>query len=380
MEIINLDMVPGKKSPVCHASQYDDGRVIRFNLYDSGLPYTLDGTETITFKVRKPDGNIVTSTLTNTSDSYVDVVTTEQMTAVKGANLCEVRVEKGATNIGSLNVIMAVEMDPTDGGIASASEIDNLRSQISGMVAEEVADQYDSANVIFDSAPTPGHGNGYAVTSEGVNNALAPKADRSELPDMTNYYDKTETDDLLDQKADTSDLPDMSNYYTKSETDTALDDKVNTSDFNATNLPISDSDPTDTKSYIDSLAISDLSNDLEIGKLIKGTESGSVNVASASGTEVGSITLNKGKYVILGGIDWATNSTGFRQVAFAANRDPSRDAGVCQPACASPKETYQQIVSFRDIQTDNTEIKLYGWQDSGSTLGAYAFIYAIKIY
>lgn len=206
MEIINLDMVPGKKSPVCHASQYDDGRVIRFNLYDSGLPYTLDGTETITFEVRKPDGNIVTSTLTNTSDSYVDVVTTEQMTAVKGANLCEVRVEKGATNIGSLNVIMAVEMDPTDGGIASASEIDNLRSQISGMVAEEVAEQYDAGSVIFDSVPTPGHGNGYAVTSEGVNNALAPKADRSELPDMTNYYNKTETDGLLNQKADTSSL------------------------------------------------------------------------------------------------------------------------------------------------------------------------------
>lgn len=245
MEIINLDMVPGKKSPVCHASQYDDGRVIRFNLYDSGLPYTLDGTETITFEVRKPDGNIVTSTLTNTSDSYVDVVTTEQMTAVKGANLCEVRVEKGATNIGSLNVIMAVEMDPTDGGIASASAIDNLRSQVSGMVAEEVAEQYDAGSVIFDSVPTPGHGNGYAVTSEGVNNALAPKADRSELPDMTNYYDKTETDDLLDQKADTSDLPDMSNYYTKSETDTALAGK------NASNLPVSSSDPTNTKDYID---------------------------------------------------------------------------------------------------------------------------------
>lgn len=251
MEIINLDMVPGKKSPVCHASQYDDGRVIRFNLYDSGLPFTLDGTETITFEVRKPDGNIVTSTLTNTSDSYVDVVTTEQMTAVKGANLCEVRVEKGGTNIGSLNVIMAVEMDPTDGGIASASAIDNLRSQISGMVAEEVAEQYDAGSVIFDSAPTPGHGNGYAVTSEGVNNALAPKADRSELPDMSNYYNKTETDTLLDDKADVSDLPDMSNYYTKTETDTALDDKVNTSDFAATNLPISGSDTTDTKTYID---------------------------------------------------------------------------------------------------------------------------------
>lgn len=233
MEIINLDMVPGKKSPVCHASQYDDGRVIRFNLYDSGLPFTLDGTETITFEVRKPDGNIVISTLTNTSDSYVDLVTTEQMTAVKGANLCEMRVAKGATNIGSLNVIMAVEMDPTDGGIASASEIDNLRSQVSGMVAEEVAEQYDAGSVIFDSTPTPGHGNGYAVTSEGVATALGSKADRSELPDM-------------------------SNYYTKSETDTALNDKVNTSDFEATNLPISDSDPTNTKDYIDGKTASDI--------------------------------------------------------------------------------------------------------------------------
>ena len=267
MEIINLDMVPGKKSPVCHASQYDDGRVIRFNLYDSGLPYTLDGTETITLEVRKPDGNIVISTLTNTSDSYVDVITTEQMTAVKGANLCEVRVEKGATNIGSLNVIMAVEMDPTDGGIASASEIDNLRSQISGMVAEEVAEQYDAGSVIFDSTPTPGHGNGYAVTSEGIATALGNKADRSELPDMTNYYDKTETDDLLDQKADTSDIPDMSNYYTKSETDNALDDKVNTTDFDATNLPIESGSATNTKDYIDS-GLSNVYTKSEVNNLL----------------------------------------------------------------------------------------------------------------
>ena len=269
MEIINLDMVPGKKSPVCHASQYDDGRVIRFNLYDSGLPYTLDGTETITFEVRKPDGNIVTSTLTNTSDSYVDVVTTEQMTAVKGANLCEVRVEKGATNIGSLNVIMAVEMDPTDGGIASASEIDNLRSQVSGMVAEEVAEQYDSANVIFDAVPTPGHGNGYAVTSEGVNNALAPKANRTEL----------------------------SNYYTKTETDTALDDKVDTSDFAATNLPISDSDTTNTKDYIDGKTGSDIEWEANTGVSISAliryllmTEQADLNSSLNNGTATPRIT------------------------------------------------------------------------------------------
>lgn len=171
-----------------------------------------------------------------------------------------------------------------------------------------------------------------------------------------------------------------------------LDDKVDITDFYATNLPIESGSATNTKYYIDSglsgkadtgdipTNISDLSNDLEIGKLIKGTESGSTNVPTETGTEIGSITLNKGKYIIICGVDWTANSSGYRQIAFAANRDPSRDAGICQPTCPSPKETYLQLVSYRDIQADNTSIKIYGWQNSGSTLGAYPYIYAIKIY
>lgn len=42
--------------------------------------------------------------------------------------------------------------------------------------------------------------------------------------DLNNYYDKQETDDLLDNKADKSDLPDMTDYYTKSETDALIPD------------------------------------------------------------------------------------------------------------------------------------------------------------
>ena len=41
---------------------------------------------------------------------------------------------------------------------------------------------------------------------------------------MTNYYNKSETDALLNDKADVSDLPDMTNYYTKSEVDTKITD------------------------------------------------------------------------------------------------------------------------------------------------------------
>ena len=168
MESFNLNIIPGKDRPVCHASQYEIGRTIRVNLFEGFNVFTLDGTEVISISVRKPDGNVVTESVANTSDSYVEFVTTEQMTACHGSNLCELKLEKGADVIGTMNFILEVEQDPLEGGVQSASEIDNLQTQIAGMVATEVANQYDSANVIFDPSPVPGHGNGYAVTSEGV--------------------------------------------------------------------------------------------------------------------------------------------------------------------------------------------------------------------
>lgn len=180
MESFDLNIIPGKDRPVCHASQYDIGRTIHVNLFEGFNVFTLDGTEVISISVRKPDGNVVTESVTNTSDSYVEFVTTEQMTACHGSNLCELKLEKGADVIGTMNFILEVEQDPLEGGVQSASEIDNLQTQIAGMVATEVADQYDSANVIFDAAPVPGHGNGYAVTSEGVATELALKQDATD--------------------------------------------------------------------------------------------------------------------------------------------------------------------------------------------------------
>ena len=171
MESFNLNIIPGKDRPVCHASQFDIGRTIHVNLFEGFNVFTLDGTEVISISVRKPDGNVVTEAVTNTSDSYVEFVTTEQMTACSGSNLCELKLEKGADVIGTMNFILEVEQDPLDGGVQSDTQIHNLQTQVADLVAIEVADQYDSADVIFDNTPTAGHGVGYAVTSEGVKNA-----------------------------------------------------------------------------------------------------------------------------------------------------------------------------------------------------------------
>lgn len=165
METFNLNLIPSGTCPVCHVSQYDIGRQFRANLFEGSSVFTLDGTETVSVYVSKPDGNMVTESVTNTSSNYVVIETTEQMTACDGANLCELRIEKGGDRIGTLNFVMECEKSP-DTGITSQTEINNLETLVDGFTALAVADQYDSANVIFDNVPTAGHGNGYAVTSE----------------------------------------------------------------------------------------------------------------------------------------------------------------------------------------------------------------------
>ena len=173
MEQINLNLIPGRTMPVAHASQYDVGRTIWFNLFEGDTIYSLDGTETVNVNVRKTDGNVVTAALVvSVGATHVDVITTEQMTACSGSNLAEIQIIKGGNTIGTLNFILEVEEDPMEGGIQSESEINNLRSQVAADVALEVAAQYDGNNVFFDSVPTIGHGNGYAVTSEGVKNVI----------------------------------------------------------------------------------------------------------------------------------------------------------------------------------------------------------------
>ena len=179
MQTINVDLIPGKVMPVLHSSQYDKGRELGVKLYNGGAVFTLSGAETVSVAVRKPDGNIVTETLTNSGTNELTIITTEQMTACHGANLCEIKIEDGADVIGTANFVLDVEKDPTEGGIASASEIDNLESQVAAIVA----DQYDSANVVFDATPTAGHGVGFAVTSEGVLNAIPDELD--DLSDVT---------------------------------------------------------------------------------------------------------------------------------------------------------------------------------------------------
>lgn len=205
MEVIKLNLIPNGASPVAHASQYDEGRRFRCDLFEGAEVYTLDGTEVLECDIKKPDGNIVTVAVTNTSDSYIVVETTLQMCACAGNSFGEIKITKGAKVIGTLNFILAVERSPLEGGIESDSGIHNLQEQI----GEAVAEQYSGENVIFDSTPTAGHGVGFAVTSEGLKTELDKKADTDDLAPVATSGDYNDLDNLPTIPENLPDLGDV---------------------------------------------------------------------------------------------------------------------------------------------------------------------------
>lgn len=179
MERIKLNLIPSGVAPIVHLSQYDDGRQFGIDLFEGESVYVLDGTETLTVNSRKPDGHVVTLTVTNTGTSSLDVDTVEQLTAVHGVSYAKLKIEKGSVTIATLPFLIDVSRDPLENGDPSESFVDNLQTQI----ASAVADQYDADSVVFDANPTAGHGVGFAVTSEGVLNAIPDELD--DLSDVT---------------------------------------------------------------------------------------------------------------------------------------------------------------------------------------------------
>lgn len=113
MEVVKLDLIPGlqKRIPECHASQYDIGRVIRFELMENGDPYILSGDENVTLTMSTPDGRPIIAD-TTTSEDHVDIVTTSDMTQSYGNAFCKLQITKGEEHIKTSAFLMIIERKP----------------------------------------------------------------------------------------------------------------------------------------------------------------------------------------------------------------------------------------------------------------------------
>ena len=116
MEQIRLEIVPSGIEQTAHASQFDHGRQIRFNLFNNGSAYTLSGAETITMVVNGQEEAVA-----NTSDNYIVWDVAPEDCENEGVIECELRIVENDVLIGSKNFFLEVEYDPYGAGVVVLS-------------------------------------------------------------------------------------------------------------------------------------------------------------------------------------------------------------------------------------------------------------------
>ena len=172
IERIKLNLIPIGNMPICHASQFDKKRQIEIEIYNGAQPYFLSDEE-LELIIKKPDGNLVSMDIPyEVGSNSIIFETTEQTCAVAGKCLCELRVTKGESKLGSLNFYLQVEGAPDEGGITSQSEINNLNRQIDDYLDETLPE------VLDDDVPP--------IVERIIDETLAPVAKSGNYNDLEN--------------------------------------------------------------------------------------------------------------------------------------------------------------------------------------------------
>lgn len=108
MQEVVLNLLPNGVPPVCYISQYDGtSRVIRFHLLNGTEPLTLNGSETITLNFRKPNRELVTLEIENSSSNYIDLAISSELSDKYGEGFGEFRIQ----GLGTLSFKMYIESD-----------------------------------------------------------------------------------------------------------------------------------------------------------------------------------------------------------------------------------------------------------------------------
>ena len=146
LERIILNIIPAGDMPVFHCSQYENGRPVIIDLVSSDDDaYIVPEGVTVELHCRKCDDTIVTMEPDEVDNNTVTFVTSEQLTACPGNNLCELVLYSDTDpvqTLATLNFILHVEPDPLAGGLTSESEIANLTQQIEDIAQEVIGNDY----------------------------------------------------------------------------------------------------------------------------------------------------------------------------------------------------------------------------------------------
>lgn len=110
MEQIRLDLIPNGVMPNVHASQFDNGRTIRFNLYEGESPFSLLATD----YVKVACNNSISVSTANIGNSH-DWTIPDSVVADSGVFIGELTIERDSVVVGSKNFVLNVEEDAYNG-------------------------------------------------------------------------------------------------------------------------------------------------------------------------------------------------------------------------------------------------------------------------
>lgn len=181
----NLNVIPSGVRPVIHCSQYDNNlSAIRFKLYKENTEFTIPTAAAVIINGYKPDNTGFSYAASAISGNMATIDMTQQMTAIAGDVLCELRVRTENQIIGTLNFILHVEPAPlTDDTILSETDIPLIEQavDIAANLAEYIQITVDNAAAAKASAEAAAASATDAATSEAA--AASDAASVQELYD-----------------------------------------------------------------------------------------------------------------------------------------------------------------------------------------------------
>ena len=163
-----LNMIPNTGTPVVvNLSQGDIGRELTFKLVEGSDPNITIATDAsaITIEGTKPSGLGFSESCTATSGNTITVSTTEAMTQESGMIPAEVRFVAGTKDLGTANIIFAIEESPHPAGTIDGTQEtmqnleERLQAEIDGL--GDRIEALEEGTVTF----TDSDGNGNIVIS-----------------------------------------------------------------------------------------------------------------------------------------------------------------------------------------------------------------------
>ena len=184
----NLNVIPSGVRPVIHCSQYDNNlSAIRFKLYKDNAEFTIPSGAAVIINGYKPDNTGFSYAASAISGNVATIDMTQQMTAIAGDVLCELRVRTENQIIGTLNFVLRVEPAPlTDDTILSETDIPLIEQavDIAANLAEYIQVTYDNAAAAKASAEAAA-----ASATDAATDAASAASDAASVQEL---YDSIE--------------------------------------------------------------------------------------------------------------------------------------------------------------------------------------------